>query len=949
MFKRTQICTGVLLALGGALTAAPALAQSSEVVEVTGSRIKRIDAENAAPVTILKREDIEKTGATNASDVIRGLTGDSNGSIPTAFGGGFAAGASGVSLRGLGVNSTLVLVNGRRTAPYGLADDGQRNFTDLSSIPLDAIDRIEVLKEGASALYGADAVGGVINIILRNTFQGVSVNVSGGMTRYSDGKNARASVTAGFGDLSSDKFNVFANLEFSKQQMIMESQRRERGPMFRQDMTEAGYDYLEFAQYGVLIPGVAIVGGPAGAVRDASGGFNYRFLPCPAGALQPSAGALAQYPELNDNYSSQNGGPANCIFNVFDYYMVQPREERLNMFARGTVQLGPNWQAYTELSRFQTKVETRGTLSSVSSAWPDVGTNTLRSNAGITIADNHPDNPFAPDGAANRLRYHTADLGGRDSSYDTIATRALLGAKGTAGAWDLDAGVMYAESVTDIQRRGFLRNSVLRDYLSGTNLSGQNPNLEFYRLGVNAGLNSAAVRSAISPSLNNETKTSVTLVDVRAGRELMKLGGGPLQMSVGAEWRKEELESPATPFTTEADIVGLGFSEFFGSRTIYAVYGELVAPVIKGLELNAALRYDHYSDFGNSTTPKFGFKWNPVNSVVVRGSYSEAFRAPGPAENGNSASAGFTSFSDPILCPITDAAADCSGTLIVSSIGNPQIKPEKAKSYTLGLVFEPSPDTNVSLDYWLVNRKNEISQPDPQQILNNPTIIPGATIIRQDDGRGLLGVGDPTVNGGAGLFAVAGVLAPYFNTNSTKTDGIDIDLRQRFNMGGAGRLTAQLGYTHILSYKREFPDGSTVEYAGSHGPTALSGNGGMPKDRANLTLSWDVGPWSTTGRVNYVGGMKNKETADDVDCLNHFADGTDAPGGCKIASFTTFDLGLKWSGIKNLDLYGGIKNVFDAKPPYDPQVYSAFHYNPIYHLAGAIGRSYNLGLRYTFK
>jgi iron complex outermembrane receptor protein len=956
MFKRTQICTGVLLAIGGTMLAVPARAQQpSEVVEVTGSRIKRVDAENAAPVTILRREDIEKSGATNASEVIRSLTGDSNGSIPTAFGAGFAAGASAVSLRGLGVNSTLVLVNGRRIAPYGLADDGQRNFTDLSSIPLDAIDRIEVLKEGASALYGADAVGGVINIFLRNTFQGISLNVSGGMTRYSDGKNARASITAGFGDLASQKFNVFANLEASKQNPIWEKERSSRGPQWRQDMSEAGYDYLEFNQYGILIPGVAISGGPSGAVRDASGGFNYRFLPCRPGALQPSATALAQYPELADNYSSQNGSPANCIFNPFDYYMVQPKEERLNLFVRGTVQLGGDWQLYSELSRFQTKVETANTPSSVSSSWPDVSTNTLRSNATITIADTHPDNPYAPDGAANRLRYHTADLGGRDSKYDTVASRALVGIKGTAGAWDLDAGVMYSESVSDIERYGFLRNSVLRDYLSGTNVSGQNPGLLFYRIGAASGLNSAATRAAISPTLANETKTSVTLVDVRAGRELTKLAGGPLAMSVGAEWRKEELSSPATPYTTEADIVGLGFSEFFGSRTIYALYGELVAPVIKGLELNFAARYDHYSDVGNSTTPKVGFKWTPVNALVVRGSYSESFRAPGPAESGNSASAGFTNYVDPLLCPggtpVTGAtAADCSGTVIVSATGNPLIKPETAKSYTLGLVFEPTPDTNVSLDYWRVDRKDEISQPDAQQILNNPTIIPGAQIIRQDDGRGLIGVGDPSVNGGAGAFAVAGVIAPYFNTNKTKTDGIDLDLRHRFNLGSAGRLTTQLGYTHILSFKREFPDGSTLEYAGSHGPTVLSGNGGMPKDRATLSLSWDVGPWSTTGRVNHVGAFSNKETANDTDCLNHFADGTtDAPSGCKIASFTTFDLGLKWSGIKNLDIYGGIKNVFDAKSPYDPQVYSAFHYNPIYHLAGAIGRSYSLGLRYTFK
>lgn len=941
MFKRTKVSAAAALVIGGFAMQAGLVYAQDQRVEITGSRIKRVDAETAAPITIVTREEIERTGASNVADVIRGLAVDNNGSIPSAFGSGFAAGGTAVSLRGLGINSTLVLLNGRRLAPYGLADDGQRNFTDLSSIPMDAVERIEVLKDGASAIYGADAVGGVINIILRNTFTGVATNVSYGTSRYKDGDTVRGTVTAGFGDLANDRFNVFVNLEASKQKNIWERDRASRGLMFQQDMSLAGFDYLEFPQFGILVPGTAISGGPAGAVRDASGGFNYRFLPCPAGAGTLSPSAIAQYPGLIDNFSSQNGGPANCVFNAFDYYQVQPKEERLNLFTRGTVRITPDWDVYAEASRFQTKTSTTNTPSSVSSAWPDVGTNTLRNNTAITIADNHPDNPFAPDGAANRLRYHTADLGGRNSEYDTVATRLLVGTRGTVASWDLDAGVLWSESKSDIVRHGFLRNSVLRDYLMGTNLSGQNPGLEFYRLGINAGLNSQAVRSAISPDLVNETKTSVKSVDVKASRSLMALPGGDMGIALGAEWRQEKLSSPATPFTAEADIVGLGFSEFFGDRKVTAVFGEIVAPIWKGVELNAAVRHDRYSDWGNATTPKFGAKWTPIDSLVLRGTYAEAFRAPGPAESGDSASAGFTSFNDPLLCPITNNPADCSGTAIVSATGNPQIKPEESKSYTLGFVFEPVAGTSVSVDFWKVKRKNEISQPDIQQILDNPGSIPGATVIRQDDGRGALGPN--------GEFAVAGVIAPYFNASSTKTHGVDIDLRGRMGLGDAGRLTGSVVFSRVQSFKRTLPDGTTLEYAGSHGPTVMSGNGGMPKNRYTASLTWDVGPWSTTGRVNYVGSFANKETADDTACLNHFADGTDAPNGCKIGSFTTFDVFLKYTGIKNLELYGSIKNLLDAKPPYDPQVYSAFHYNPIYHLPGAIGRFYTIGAKYTFR
>lgn len=943
--NRLAVIIGNAFAAGALLSLATAglAQQATERVEVTGSRIKRVDAETAAPVTILTREDIEKTGAQTAADVIRGLTVDNNGSIPSSFGSGFAAGGQAVSIRGLGINSTLVLINGRRVAPYGLADDGQRNFTDLSSIPLDAVDRIEVLKDGASAIYGADAVGGVINIILRNTYTGVTATASYGQTRYSDGKAGRASVTAGFGDLAKDRFNFFFNVEMAKQDPIFERDRAGRGAMFRQDMSESGYDYLEFPQYGILIPGAAIVGGPSGAVRAASGGFNYRFLTClPGSGPNFSATALAQYPTLLNNFSSNNGGPAGCTSNSFDYYMVQPKEERTNIYGRGTFQLTQNWQAYVEASRFQTKTWTFSNLASVSSAWPDVANNTLKSNAAITIADNHPDNPFAPDGAANRLRYHFGDTGGRNGVYDNVATRLLGGAKGTAAGWDMDTAVMYSESEMDIKRTGFLRNSTLRDYLSGTNVTGLNPTLAFYRLGVNRGLNAPSTYAAISPDLVNKTKTSITVVDFKASRELMQMAGGPLGLALGVEWRHEKLDSPALPFTSSADIIGLGFAEFKGDRKVTAFFAELNAPFTKTLEGTVAVRTDKYSDFGTSTTPKVGLKWTPTKQLLFRGTYAEAFRAPGAAESGNSSSAGFTSFTDPLLCPITGSPADCSGTAIVSASGNPQIKPETSKSWTIGAVWEPVETTNLSVDLWKVERKNEISQPDIQIILNSPTSIPGAVIIRQDDGRGALGPG--------GEFAVAGVIAPYFNSASTKTNGFDVDFRQRFNLGVYGRLTGGVNWSHLNKFTRILLDGTVLEYANSHGPTVMSGNGGMPKDRLTLDVTWEVGAWSTTARMNHVGKFANKETANDGSCLNHFADGvTDAPDGCKIKSFTTWDLFLKWKGVKNLEVFGSIKNLFDKNPPFDPQVYSAFHYNPIYHLAGAIGRQYNVGLKYTFK
>ncbi len=222
MFRRSRVSLAAAMAVGGlAMVATPAIAQDSgQRVEVTGSRIKRTDTETASPVQVLTREDIERTGKTSIEAVLRGLTVDGVGSIPGSFSNGFASGSSAVSLRGLGVNSTLTLVNGRRMTTYGLADDGTRNFVDLNSLPLEAVERIEVLKDGASAIYGADAVGGVVNVILRKSYTGGSMGASYGQTGDSDGQTARAFGTFGFGNLDTDKFNAFFTLEASKQKNI---------------------------------------------------------------------------------------------------------------------------------------------------------------------------------------------------------------------------------------------------------------------------------------------------------------------------------------------------------------------------------------------------------------------------------------------------------------------------------------------------------------------------------------------------------------------------------------------------------------------------------------------------------------------------------------------------------------------------------------------------------
>jgi len=280
-FRRTVVSRAAITALWGtaALLASQAtLAQQQpsttlQRVEVTGSNIKRTDTETASPVQVLTREDIEKTGRQTIQEVLRGITADGLGSIPTSFSNGFAAGSAAVSLRGLGVNSTLVLVNGRRMTTYGLADDGIRNFVDLNSLPLEAVERVEVLKDGASAIYGADAVGGVVNVILRKNYQGKAIGGTYGQTGHSDGKTERGFASYGVGDIDADKYNVFVTLEASKQDNIWS---KDRGFIGQSDLRSNNfYDTTLGAPRRWLGVSSPTINTPWGTAQPADSGFRH--------------------------------------------------------------------------------------------------------------------------------------------------------------------------------------------------------------------------------------------------------------------------------------------------------------------------------------------------------------------------------------------------------------------------------------------------------------------------------------------------------------------------------------------------------------------------------------------------------------------------------------------------------------------------------------------------
>ena len=266
MTERALLARRLMIALagstvfhGGGSVAQPVATQELQRVEVTGSNIRRVQSETASPVQIVSRDDIDKSGKASVAEFLQTLALDNQGSVPTNFSIGFAAGASGISLRGLGAASTLVLVNGRRVAPYGLADDGQKLFTDLNMIPLDGVERVEILKDGASSIYGSDAIAGVVNVILRKDFKGTVARVNFGSSRYGDGTEKRASITTGFGDIDKDRYNLLFNFEVARQGEIYNRDRAGRAQIGRSDLRDLGFDATTFTGGGQGMGGTGAI------------------------------------------------------------------------------------------------------------------------------------------------------------------------------------------------------------------------------------------------------------------------------------------------------------------------------------------------------------------------------------------------------------------------------------------------------------------------------------------------------------------------------------------------------------------------------------------------------------------------------------------------------------------------------------------------------------------
>lgn len=387
-----------------------------------------------------------------------------------------------------------------------------------------------------------------------------------------------------------------------------------------------------------------------------------------------------------------------------------------------------------------------------------------------------------------------------------------------------------------------------------------------------------------------------------------------------------------TSGTERGNIIGLGYSAYSGGRNVFAIYGEGLAPLPFNIEASAAFRYDHFTDVGSSYTPKAGLKWTPVREFAVRGTFARGFRAPSPAENGVGGLAAYSTAADPVRCALGVPGTCSPASIALITSPNPALSPERSRSYTFGVIWDPIPRASISVDYWKIKRKNEINQQQIDQaiaagnVARDPTNVSGIA-------------GDPG--------PITAVLTRYVNSAQTKVRGLDIDARYNYRLpDNWGTASVDLKYTRIFEWLRTEQDGSTFEFAGTHGNCDVTNCTGTPDNRANLRFGYDRGDWRVSLNVNYRGVLDNVLYRGDA-CASTFANGSPAPRDCELASFTTFDLVGRWKPSARWEISASVQNLFDKVAPLDPLTYGAQAYNPLDY-EGARGRFLTLGARYTF-
>lgn len=844
----------LLAGAASTFAAVPAFAQETEdsaatldTIEVTGSRIKRADIEGALPITVINRAQIDASGEISVADYLRGTTFNSFGSIRPQSGSSAQANA-GVSLRGLGSGRTLILVDGRR-APVAAATG---TFQDINAIPLAAVERIEILSDGASAIYGSDAIGGVINIITRKDFNGVEITYGIGSPKLDGGDTEQGSIIFG---TASERGRLLGGISLDSRDIVFQRSR------------------------------------PWSSGGTSSFGNNLMLAPNGGFATHPTNGSRLPGFDCTNSpgfFQTGSGTGGRCQYDFTFVAADEASVKNQSTFLRGDYQINDNWSTY--LNANVSRVQSFGRYAPVpSSPW-------LNGTSGVAIlpgSPNHPAVRFPGDpyyaslaGQTVYVRHRFAALGNRDDSIENGLYDFNAGFEGRIGAVDVDFGVRTSESKSIVLGRNYvLASSAQAAVNNGTYLL-HNPYAT-----------DPSIANSLIVTINRESTTKMREAYGSASFDLFEMGGGTAAMAVGAEYREEEWVDIYDSLSAAGVVSGSAGNSAFGDRTVKAAFFEALFPIVDNFEVTLAGRFDEYSDYGNDFAPKIAARWQPLDTLTLRASYGQGFRAPTLDIIGQQPAFGADGVADPATCVAQGQPAGCQTQVTSYTIANPNVSSEQSDQYSLGVAWDATDWLSLTLDHYNIQIDDQLAffaTGDLAACLAGTTTFcpPGvsalpANVTPPQPGLGLGIARDPV--SGEILYSQIG----YANLGTIETKGFDFTARTNFDMGAWGELNNLLQVSYVASYEVNGGD--------------LVGFNGYPEFRASLQNNWSKGDFSAAWNINVIDNTSS--SAADAGYTVGYAQ--------TVASFVTHDVQATWAAPWNGRITLGVNNVLNRGPSLD--------------------------------
>lgn len=835
-------------------------ADDEEVIEeirVTGSRIKRSNFDSPAPLMVFNSRQMVDAGITTLGEFSRYLPQNAESKSDSQQNGSSLFGSAAFNLRGVGLDATLTLVNGRRVAPFASVGD-ESPFVDINAIPLAAIDRIEVLKDGASAIYGSEAVAGVVNIITRKDIDQVTVEGSYMTTSEGDGDEWDVSISGGWNAASTSLSGTLSY--FSRERLY------NRDRAWSSDLD----------------------------LRDQGGRNSRSGLSSPPTAFLLSSGGLLADPECPENSPINSidvrvpGVDEVCRFNWAWFTTMQQPSDRIGLSTFFEHELVSGTTLFAEL--LYGKNETRMVLA------PTPYNN-------ISATASHPNNPFGEDVL---LFGRVLDAGERGFEKDLVNWRMLAGLRGEIKDWEWEIAAMATESESDDTRFNAILAKQFQDAIDG--LGGSTGDQFYNPFGLNTQNGQDVIDQFLSSGTGVVITTGELTLDGQITGDIWDLPGGSVGAAFGFQARSQDLEQLADDAElTGAYLGGGGLSPIDADRDIYSAFAELLVPLHTDLEAQLAVRYDDYSDFGSTTNPKVGLGWRPLDEILLRVTWGTSFRPPTFRELYDPAVTAFALLGeDPHRCPITDDVFDCVGDVVATEFsGNPELQPDEGETLLFGVAWRPSfaPGLELDVDFWQIEHKNRILNSSDSFLSDlfleemDPFLNPFTIRAPQSPEDIALGIPGPIVS----------LRDTYVNGDTLDVDGIDFDLKYAWSTSRAGDFESSMAYTYLHDYVFGTDLAGFVfedDWAGTYGFA-----GGLPTDRGNVRISWKKNQHGASGLISYAGEFESFRTL--------HVDGVNTGEPFSISDYTQLDLQYSYvfESLGDGMLRVGCRNCTDEDPP----------------------------------